>query len=195
MRTYTRVLGGIGVFILAAFVAACSVPMTGSGATEKSVIPAASSLTGATKDSVGPDASSPRSGPLHITKECSQDTGLAGGFCTITSSNLKAIKVGSRVVYASAQAADGSLNSDIIIYPPDNNKNLVFGHVDLPPNNGSGPVTLSGGTGVFTDFEARAVVSMLTADGINWAWDGWYSFGDKEDHASDHGDGRGGHDR
>src|SRR5690349_4917194 len=34
-----------------------------------------------------PDAS-PRSGPLHVTKECSQYTRLAGSFCTITSSNL-----------------------------------------------------------------------------------------------------------
>jgi hypothetical protein len=34
-------------------------------------------------------ASSPRSGALHVTKECSAYTGLAGSFCTITSSNLK----------------------------------------------------------------------------------------------------------
>src|SRR5256885_5951426 len=45
---------------------------------------------------------SPRSGELHVTKNCSHYTGAAGSFCTITSSNLNAIKVGSRVVYASA---------------------------------------------------------------------------------------------
>src|SRR2546425_9165702 len=49
--------------------------------------------------------SSPRSGALHVTKECSQYTRLAGGFCTITSSNLKDIEVGTRVVYAVASGA------------------------------------------------------------------------------------------
>ena len=38
---------------------------------------------------------SPRSGDLHVTKDCSEDTGLPGAFCTITSSNLAAIEVGS----------------------------------------------------------------------------------------------------
>jgi len=43
---------------------------------------------------------SPRSGALHVTKECSEYTGHAGSFCTVTSSNLKAIDVGSKVIYA-----------------------------------------------------------------------------------------------
>jgi hypothetical protein len=50
-------------------------------------------------------ASSPLSGALHVTKECSAYTGLAGSFCTITSSNLKAIRGGSRVVYDQAASA------------------------------------------------------------------------------------------
>ena len=50
-------------------------------------------------------ASSPRSGALHVTKECSAYTGLAGFFCTITSSNLKSIEDGSRVVYDQAAGA------------------------------------------------------------------------------------------
>ena len=33
-------------------------------------------------------ASSDRKGDLHVTKECSQNTGQAGSFCTFTSSNL-----------------------------------------------------------------------------------------------------------
>src|ERR1700674_1152232 len=39
--------------------------------------------------------SSARRGALHIAKECTQDTGLADSFCTITSSNLSEITVGS----------------------------------------------------------------------------------------------------
>jgi hypothetical protein len=34
----------------------------------------------------------PRSGDLHVTKECSEYKGLAGDFCTITSSNLEEIE-------------------------------------------------------------------------------------------------------
>ncbi len=45
---------------------------------------------------------SPRYGALHVAKERSAYPGLAAQLCTITSSNLRAIKVGSKVVYASA---------------------------------------------------------------------------------------------
>ena len=73
---------------------------------------------------------SPRSGELHVTKNCSHYTGAAGSFCTITSSNLNAIKVDSRVVYTSA--ADFTpgvlkLDSDLVIDGPGNN--AAFGHV------------------------------------------------------------------
>ena len=44
-------------------------------------------------------ASSERNRALHVTKECSDYHGAAGEFCTITSSNLARIKVGSRVYY------------------------------------------------------------------------------------------------
>jgi len=59
-------------------------------------------------------ASSPRSGALLITKECSQYTGLADSFCTITSSNLDAITPGSKVVYFQAAGAT-VLDSDIAV--------------------------------------------------------------------------------
>jgi hypothetical protein len=39
----------------------------------------------------------PRSGELHVIKECSEYAGLAGEFCTIKSSNLEEIVVGARV--------------------------------------------------------------------------------------------------
>ena len=180
MKTHKGIFAGIGAFFLLAFFAACSVPMTGPGAISRSAIDGRGEADKASPDSAHGDIPAELSGPLHITKECSQDTGLAGAFCTITSSNLKAIKVGSRVVYLTANAPDGSLNSDIILYPPGQyppgkGSNLAFGHVVLPAT-GDGIVTMSGGTGKFEDFQARAVISQLTADGINWAWDGWYSF-------------------
>ena len=39
-------------------------------------------------------ASSSGGGDLHLKKECSEYTGLADSFCTITASNLRAIKAG-----------------------------------------------------------------------------------------------------
>jgi hypothetical protein len=118
-------------------------------------------------------ASSARSGALHIAKECTQDTGLADSFCTITSSNVEAIPVGTRVVYFQAIDATGALNSDIAL--PVGLGNVALGHVDLPAT-GPGPVTLSGGTGTFARFTASAVVT-CDPTGIFCNWDGTYRFG------------------
>ncbi len=121
-------------------------------------------------------ATSPRSGALLVTKNCDQYSHLAGGFCTITASNLKAIEVGSRVVYAKA-AGDpvaGMLDTDIILDPPGPGNNIAYGHVVLNLVTAQGVVTLSGGTGKFRGIRARADITHLT--GKNWAWDGTYSF-------------------
>jgi hypothetical protein len=119
-------------------------------------------------------SATPRSGALQVTKECSQNDGDAGDFCTITSSNINAIKPGSRVVYASA-AGDPvlrQLNSDLIVDGPGNN--TANGHVVLDLSTGTGVVTFSGGTGHFRGFRARIDVSPL--GGPDFAWGGSYSF-------------------
>jgi hypothetical protein len=119
-------------------------------------------------------AASPRSGHLHVTKECSAYTGLANSYCTITSSNLKAIAVGSEVVYASPAGAT-SLNSDIVL--DDGAGNTEFGHCYLDFGTGLGLCTFWGGTGNLTGFQATAYVSHLgNQDSLNWAWKGMYSF-------------------
>jgi hypothetical protein len=106
--------------------------------------------------SASPVSASARSGELHLTKECSQYTGLADSFCTITSSNLKAIPVGSREVALQA-ASVTSLDSDIVLVvgPGD----YALGHVVLNRVTHLGVITFSGGTGKFTWFHARAVVN------------------------------------
>ena len=119
-------------------------------------------------------SAAPRSGDLHVTKECTEYTGLAGGFCTISSSNIKAIEVGTKVVYA--QAPVGTLlDSDVILDPPGSGNNKAFGHCAANLATGLGLCTFSGGTGKFTGFSATAHVSPPT-DGKNWHWDGTYSF-------------------
>ena len=115
----------------------------------------------------------PRSGALHVTKECSQYTRLAGGFCTITSSNLKQIEVGTKVIYTIASGAT-VLDSDVTLDPPGPGNNKAFGHCRLDLASGVGLCTFSGGTGKFTWFNASAAVSSLGRP--NWAWNGTYSF-------------------
>jgi hypothetical protein len=115
---------------------------------------------------------SPRSGALHATKECSQYNGQAGSFCTITSSNLKAIDPGSKVIYAQPAGAAG-LESDLVLYTGPGNS--AFGHVTLSFASLSGVVTFSGGTGQFRGFEARVIVTYNPATNL-WYWDGTYSF-------------------
>jgi hypothetical protein len=117
-------------------------------------------------------AASPRSGDLHVTKECSEYFGHAGEHCTITGSSLNAIQSGMRVVYTSAAGANG-LDSDLVLDGPGNNDAL--GHVVLDFQTLSGVVTLDGGTGRFRGFHARVDVTYDADSGL-WHWDGTYSF-------------------
>jgi hypothetical protein len=113
-------------------------------------------------------SAAPRSGALHVTKECGDYNGQPGEFCTITSSNVPQIKPGMRVVYLQAATQNG-LDSDIVLSRGPGS--AAFGHVVL--NGTTSRVTFSGGTGAFTGFEADVLVS--EAGGV-WHWDGTYSF-------------------
>ena len=113
----------------------------------------------------------PRSGPLHVTKECSEFDGSAGSFCTITSSNIPAIKAGMRVVYRDPPGA-GMLDTGIVLTR--GRGPAASGHVVLDLATGTGRVTFSGGTGKYKGFHADALVS-VDSSGV-WHWDGTYSF-------------------
>lgn len=123
----------------------------------------------AVASAAGNTGSSPRSGALHVTKECSQYNFQAGSFCTITSSNIPQIKAGMQVVYLQAFGQNG-LDSDIVLSR--GHGSAAFGHVVL--NATTARVTFSGGKGAFAGFDAEADVSVDTA-GV-WHWDGTYSF-------------------
>jgi len=135
-------------------------------------------VQGAVRLAGGPALSEsfPRSGALHVTKNCSEYTRLAGGFCTITSSNIEQIEVGSKVIYTIASGPT-VLDSDVTLDPPGPGNNAAFGHVILALAAGQGTVTFSGGTGKFTHFSGSVVVSRVGLPALrNWAWDGTYSF-------------------
>jgi hypothetical protein len=120
-------------------------------------------------------AASPRSGVLQVTKECSEYTGLAGSFCTFTSSNIKVIDPGDRIVYAEA-AGTASLDTDVLIVARPGN--VAAGHCTLVFASLPGRCTFSGGTGIFTHFHATAAVS-VDAAGL-WHWDGTYNFSPRD---------------
>jgi hypothetical protein len=123
---------------------------------------------------IAPAASAtPRSGDVTIVKDCSDYQGGAGQFCTITSSNIRAIPADTRIVYASA--IDGAvLDTDISLSVGPGN--VATGHCTLNFLALPGVCTISGGTGKFVHFQARVVVSPDATPNV-WHWDGTYSFG------------------
>jgi hypothetical protein len=111
---------------------------------------------------------------LHVTKECSKYTGAAGSFCTITGSNLPEIVVGARVIYDQANGIPaGMLDSNVVLDAGGGNR--AVGRCTLDDSNGLGVCTFSDGTGDLAGFHARVKVSPPT-DGVNWHWEGFYSF-------------------
>ena len=111
--------------------------------------------------------------PLHVTKDCSGSKGDVGGFCTIRSSNVKALKVGSKIFYLQA-AGKNELNSDTAIYAGPGN--IAAGHCLLHFATGLGLCTFSDGTGTLAGFHARVRVTHDSSIPDLYHWDGTYSF-------------------
>lgn len=117
-------------------------------------------------------AQSARNGDLHVTKECSQDTGAAGDFCTITSSNIAEMAVGSKVYYDQpAGIPKGLLDSNVVLDAGSGNR--AIGRCTLDLTTGLGRCSFSDGTGQFAGFSARVDVDCTSG----CHWDGTYSFG------------------
>jgi hypothetical protein len=112
-------------------------------------------------------------GALHITKECSQFTGLADTFCTITASSLSAITAGSRVVYLQASGV-AVLDSDVVLVVAQGD--FALGHCTVDNVTNLGKCRFSRGIGSFDGFRARVDVSSNDPNGIVFQWDGTYSF-------------------
>ena len=130
---------------------------------------------GLTAGAVSASASSERTGDLHVTKECSQYNGNAGDFCTITSSNLAAIKVGSKVFYDQAAGIPaGMADSNAVLDAGGGNRAVGRCTVDLTTNLGL--CTFSDGTGNFAGFDARINVVCTAPQGTPCRWDGTYRF-------------------
>ena len=115
-----------------------------------------------------------RNGQLHLTKDCSQYTFLAGGFCTITSSNLAAIAPGAKVYYDQAAGVPaGMLDSNVLLYV--GTGDWAVGRCTVQASTGLGRCKFSDGTGQFAGFSARVDVRIDFSTGITY-WDGTYRF-------------------
>jgi len=119
-----------------------------------------------------------RNGRLHVTKECSHYTGSAGSYCTITSSNLPAIQVGSKVYYtqaavgSAAPEANGvSLDSNVVLFVAAGD--WAVGRCTLGTTF-QGLCTFSDGVGELAGFRAR--VAVAPTGGANYSWTGTYRF-------------------
>ena len=110
---------------------------------------------------------------FHGTKDCSGATGLAGGFCTFRSSNVKAITVGSRIFYFQA-GGQTALDSDMAVYVK--RGTLATGHCLLRFATGTGLCTISDGTGALAGFHAHVRVTADASIPNLWHWDGTYGF-------------------
>ena len=110
---------------------------------------------------------------LHVTKDCSGSKGDVGNFCTIRSSNLDALKVGSKIFYLQP-ASKNALNSDTAIYAGPGN--IAAGHCLLHFATGLGLCTFSDGTGTLAGFNARVRVTHDSSIPDLYHWDGTYSF-------------------
>jgi hypothetical protein len=128
------------------------------------------------------DEGNERRGGLHVTKECSAYTGLAGSFCTITSSNIPEITVGTKVFYDQAAGVpSGLLDSNVVLDAGAGD--WAVGRCSLDLGTGAGLCTFSDGVGPLAGFHARVVVSYT--GGPNYRWDGTYSFDREHDREHD----------
>lgn len=110
---------------------------------------------------------------FHGTKDCSGFTGLVGAFCTFRSSNVTAVKVGSKIFYFQL-AGKTALDSDIVIYVGP--RTVATGHCLLRFATGVGLCTISDGTGTLAGFHARVRVTADSSIPKLWHWDGTYGF-------------------
>ena len=122
-------------------------------------------------------AASPRGGDLVVAKECSGFVPTNNPpYCQLTSSNLEQIEVGSKIFYLDPGGLGTLAGGAVVLDLPGPGNNKAFGTCFL----GGNPMRceFSGGTGKFTWFHARVVVTVTDANTPKelWHWVGTYDF-------------------
>lgn len=110
---------------------------------------------------------------LHITKDCSTDTGIAPTYCTVAASNLKQIHVHVKIWYLGPVLSNAYfLASNIKIDAW--HGNTASGYCQFDARESNGICTFWKGTGTLTGFHAVVHIS-IDSKGL-WHWDGIYYF-------------------
>jgi hypothetical protein len=122
---------------------------------------------------LAPSVSASTPHTLTLVKDCSKFTGAVPSYCTVTTSNVAAIPVGSRIwYYGPVISSSVFLSSTIVIN--DGHHNTATGYCNLDARSGVGLCIVWKGTGTLTGFHAIVNVSVDQA-GL-WHYDGRYYF-------------------
>ena len=110
--------------------------------------------------------------PLKVSKECGQYTGRVPSFCTITESNLQAIKAGSKILYYGPVANNPAFSSNNVVLD-DGAGNTAAGNCIVDFAGGpEGLCAFYGGNGTLAGFQA---IVKVTKDAKQiWHWEGGY---------------------
>ena len=120
-------------------------------------------------------SASERSRRLHVRKDCSQYTGVAGSSCTVSASNVAAIPVGSIVFYDQAAGnPTGLLDSNIVLDA--GNGNRAVGRCTLDLATSLALCLFFDGTGTLAGFHARIDGTPGPSPDAPYHWDGRYGF-------------------
>jgi len=112
---------------------------------------------------------------LHATKECSEYHGNAGEWCTISSSNVRSLPVGTKIFYTQPIGIPtGMLDSNVVLDA--GNGNRAFGRCTTDLVTWIGLCTLSDGVGTLAGFHARLDVSLKSLDFGTFNLRGTYHF-------------------
>ena len=118
----------------------------------------------------------PEMQPLKISKECSEFTGDAPSFCTITESNLAAIPAATKILYYGPVITSPLFTSSTAVIAVGNGDSAVGYCVTYdsatPP---VGTCAFHAGSGTLAGFQA--IVKVTVDDKQVWHWDGGYVLG------------------
>ena len=116
-------------------------------------------------------AAGSESGPLSLSKECSEFTAHSGDHCTITESSLEAIPVGSKVYYYGPVIGPAILSTTVVLVAGEGTTAIGYCNVELAKS--AGVCTFWAGSGKLTGFQALV---NLTVDGAGlFHWDGTFT--------------------
>ena len=142
-----------------------------------SLLAALAALTHALSKGAKPvRADSERNGQLHITKLCTAYNFMAGGHCTIATSNVPQLPHGTTVYYDQAAGTPaGFLDSNVMLVVASGD--WAVGRCTVEAATGKGLCTVTDGVGPLAGFSARINV-VIAAGGEPTYWDGTYSIED-----------------